>query len=246
MILATDLDGTFLAGKRFHKQQLYQMIRSDPDIVLIFVTGRGLDTVIPLLDDPFIPKPDFIICDVGATIVNGYTLDPIEPIQQEIEKKWPGHIEIRQAVRDFAGLKYQEVPQQRRCSFYASDEYVIKGVREAAENLNCDVIYSAGKFLDILPKGVNKGSTLRLLINFLQADPDTTLVAGDTLNDLEMFKCGFNGVVVGNAEGELIEAVSMLPRSHISKEIGAGGILEAIKHFYRSESFQTLLVCSEE
>src|SRR6188768_4111586 len=125
MILATDLDGTFLGGKSLHKQQLYRLIRKENDIRLIFVTGRGLETVIPLLNDPIIPNPDFIICDVGATIVNGHTLEAIEPLQHEIEKKWPGHFRIKEAIKEIAGLEYQEVPQQRRCSFCARDKEVI-------------------------------------------------------------------------------------------------------------------------
>ena len=87
MLLATDLDGTFLGGKSLHKQLLYQFIRDQQDIQLVFVTGRGLESVIPLLNDPIIPNPDYIICDVGATIVNGHTLEPVESLQASIEKK---------------------------------------------------------------------------------------------------------------------------------------------------------------
>lgn len=90
LLLATDLDGTFLGGKSADKQQLYRVIRENPTVRLVFVTGRGLETVIPLLNDPVIPNPDYIICDVGATVVNGRTLEPIQPIQSEIENRWPG------------------------------------------------------------------------------------------------------------------------------------------------------------
>src|SRR5262245_53375562 len=100
MLLATDLDGTFIGGKSIYKQQLYKMIRENKDICLVFVTGRGLETVIPLLNDPIIPNPDFIICDVGATVVNGYTLEPVDPIQSAIEKNWPGSLKILERLKD--------------------------------------------------------------------------------------------------------------------------------------------------
>ena len=58
MLLATDLDGTFLGGSQEQRQQLYQLIAAHPDIDLIFVTGRGLESVMPLLADPTIPQPD--------------------------------------------------------------------------------------------------------------------------------------------------------------------------------------------
>src|SRR5689334_7030507 len=98
MILATDLDGTFLGGKSLQKQQLYRILRENTAVRLIYVTGRGLESVIPILNDPIIPNPDYIICDVGATIVNGHTLEPVEHLQSEIEKKWPGRLQIENAV----------------------------------------------------------------------------------------------------------------------------------------------------
>lgn len=233
MILATDLDGTFLGGKSLHKQQLYRLIRKDTRIQLIFVTGRGLESVIPLLNDPIIPNPDYIICDVGATIVNGHTLEAIEPLQNEIEQRWPGLLKIKQAVKDIKGLEYQEVPQQRRVSFYVHDNVVIEEVKKKAAAINCDVIYSAGKFLDILPKGANKGTTLMSLVKHLQSPKEDVLVAGDTLNDLAMYECGFKGVVVGLGENKLVEATKNLADVYHATNAGAGGILGSLIHFDR-------------
>lgn len=231
MILATDLDGTFLGGKSIDKQKLYRLIRKNNNFKLVFVTGRGLETVIPLLNDPIIPNPDFIICDVGATIVNGYTLEPIEPIQNEIEQIWPGELKIREHLKNIPGLQYQEVPQQRRCSFYIQQESDIEKFTPIAQQLDCDIIFSAGKYLDILPKGVNKGTTLTKLIKHINEDANKILVAGDTLNDLAMYQCGFKGVVVGNAEQALRQATNNISRIYYAKSAGAGGILEAIEQF---------------
>ena len=58
MLLATDLDGTFLAGDPETRLRLYQLIADNPEIKLAFVTGRGLENVIPLLSDPTLPVPD--------------------------------------------------------------------------------------------------------------------------------------------------------------------------------------------
>ena len=231
MLLATDLDGTFLGGKSLHKQQLYRLIRENPALKLVFVTGRGLESVIPLLNDPIIPNPDYIICDVGATIVNGHTLEQVEPLQAAIEKSWPGELKILDVLKNIPGLEYQEVPQQRRCSFFIKDESLIDIVREVVASLGCEVIYSAGKFLDVLPGGVNKGTSLTRLINHISVEYKDVLVAGDTLNDLAMYTCGFNGVVVGNAEKRLVDATASLDDVYLAKVAGAGGITEAFSHF---------------
>lgn len=243
MLLATDLDGTFLGGKSIYRQQLYRLLRKDSSVRLVFVTGRGLETVIPLLNDPIIPNPDYIICDVGATIVNGHTLDAVEPLQNEIEQKWPGTLQIQKVLQNIPGITYQEVPQQRRCSYYMEDPSLLSKVKEVVALLDCDVLYSAGKYLDILPGNVNKGSSLKKLVSYLKEDFSEVLVAGDTLNDYAMYQCGFKGVVVGEAEEQLLEATREIPDVFQAKLPGAGGILEAIENF---EAFSKLIPPEEE
>ncbi|RYG45195.1 MAG: HAD-IIB family hydrolase [Chitinophagaceae bacterium] len=231
MVLATDLDGTFLGGKELQRQQLYRLIKESVDARLIFVTGRGLESVVPLLNDPQIPNPHYIICDVGATIVDGHTLQPVGSLQAEIEKRWPGSDRVIARLSEIEGLSYQQVPQQRRCSFFTDSVSVIREVRLTAAAMDCEVIYSAGKFLDVLPGGVNKGSSLYQLVKYLGMDVDEVLVAGDTLNDLAMYQYGFKGVVVGNAEQKLVNATAELEEIYYAEENGAGGIMEALFHY---------------
>ncbi len=191
MLIATDLDGTFLAGDAEARQRLYQLISGHPEITLVFVTGRGLEAVLPILSDPTIPIPDYIISDVGATVVEGRSCQAVHPLQSAIEANWPGELAVMEAMSGFGRLQRQEVPQQRRCSFFCEGDAVTEEILAAARTLGCDVLYSADRYLDILPGGVNKGSTLRALVAHLGIDPERVLVAGDTLNDLSMYEQGF-------------------------------------------------------
>ena len=231
MMLATDLDGTFLAGDPDNRQRLYQLINAHPGITLVFVTGRGLEVVVPLLSDPAIPRPDYIICDVGATLVDGETLQPVYPVQSEIEQRWPGEQVVAQRMAGFPGLERQEVPQQRRCSWFCEPGAVTERVHKAADELGCDLLFSAGMYLDCLPKGVNKGSTLRRLVEHLGESMDRVLVAGDTLNDLSMYEQGFMGVCVGESEQGLLDATADRAKVLHARLSGCGGILEAVSHF---------------
>lgn len=232
MLLATDLDGTFLGGTAEQRERLYHIIQHDPDIKLVFVSGRGLHSILPLFtSDPPVPQPDCIICDVGATIINGYTHEAIEPLQTDIEKKWPGREVIIAHLKHFKNLRPQDVPQERRCSFFFNDDTDMELLQEQVQQLDCDIIFSAGRFADILPKAVNKGSTLKQYINLINYPPTDVLVAGDTFNDLSLFTAGYNGVVVGNAEPGLTEATAELRYTYHATEEGTGGILEAMKYF---------------
>ena len=231
MILATDLDGTFLAGDPENRLKLYQLISTHPDLTLVYVTGRGLESVLPLLSDPTLPQPDYIICDVGCTVVEGATQQPIIEIQAEIEKRWPGEHVVEDVMAAFDGLSRQEVPQERRCSFLCEPDSVTDEVLAAVKGLSCDLLYSADWYLDVLPPGVNKGQSLRDLVHHLGADPENVLVAGDTLNDLSMFEQGFIGVCVGESEPGLLDATESRARVYHATLSGCGGILEAIGHF---------------
>lgn len=231
MLLATDLDGTFLAGPQEDRQRLYQLINAHPEIKLAFVTGRGLEVVLPILSDPTIPIPDYIICDVGATVVDGRTRQAVQPLQSEIDARWPGERVVAEAMARFARLERQEVPQQRRCSYFCEADAISEDILQTTGALGCEVLFSANRYLDVLPRNTSKGSTLRALTRLIDIDIDAVLVAGDTLNDLSMFEHGFNGVCVGESEADLLHATRSRARVLHAERPGCGGILDALDHF---------------
>ncbi len=230
MILATDLDGTFLGGTEEKRRELYELIKAH-SLDLIYVSGRGLETILPLLSDTTLPVPRFIIADVGATVVDGRTLESVQPIQEEIFQVWPGTAEVESAMRTFSRWKRQAVPQERRCSYELENPEGLEEIELLARQLGCSVIFSAGKYLDILPRGVSKGHTLASLLELMDMDSDRVLVAGDTLNDLTMFQLGLKGVVVGGSEPDLVRALQGTEDIFLAQSPGAGGILQAIEYF---------------
>ncbi len=231
MLLATDLDGTFLAGDPEDRLSLYQTIAAHPEIKLAYVTGRSLEAVLPLLADPTLPQPDFIIADVGATLVHGDSLQPIQPLQSVVDARWPGEPQVASAIEPF-GLERQDVPQARRCSYFCTPEQAANPqLRKIADELGCDLLYSAELYLDFLPRGVNKGSSLQALADWLELDHDQVLAAGDTLNDLSMLSASFHGVCVGQSEAALLDATRSHSRTLHANRPGCGGILEAFAHF---------------
>jgi glucosylglycerol-phosphate synthase len=231
MLLATDLDGTFLAGDPEDRLSLYQTIAAHPEIKLAYVTGRSLEAVLPLLADPTLPQPDYIIADVGATLVHGDSLQPIQQLQSVVDARWPGETQVASVIEPF-GLERQDVPQARRCSYFCTPEQAANpALREIADELGCDLLYSAELYLDFLPKGVNKGSSLQALADWLELSHDQVLAAGDTLNDLSMLSASFHGVCVGQSETALLEATANHSRTLHASRPGCGGILEAFAHF---------------
>ncbi|NNM52289.1 MAG: HAD-IIB family hydrolase, partial [Pseudomonadales bacterium] len=232
MILATDLDGTLLAGPQPARRILRELFRDNVcSSKLIFVTGRGLESILPVLNDPTVPRPDYIIADVGATVVYGESLLPVSPLLQEITAAWPGTQQVLEALAPFTYLERQTVPQERRCSFYVQEDLIDDELRHVVNELGCELLFSSQRYLDVLPKGVGKGASLQRLCKQLDFNLESVVVVGDTLNDLSMFTVGFHGIVVGGAEPPLIEAVRHVDRAYIAEGEGCAGILDGLVHY---------------
>jgi glucosylglycerol-phosphate synthase len=236
-LLATDLDGTFLGGRQADRLALYRIFRRPDSPRLVFVTGRGVESVLPLLADPLIPDPEFIIADVGATVVVGDGLRPVTPLQWDIDHEWVGVDAVLAALGDVPGIVRQPVPQERRVSFYVETEAAVHRVRERMADLPVEVLWSAATYLDVLPRGASKGRTLARLVDQLGLPPSEVLVAGDTLNDLSLYHHGFRGVVVGGAEAGLVDATRGMRGVHLARAAGAGGVIEGLRTWSPAGAF---------
>lgn len=237
--LATDLDGTFLAQEPHLAEPLYGLLRRSSNSTLIFVSGRSLETIRPLVDDLLIPSPDYIIADVGATVVDGRNFNHIQPLQGDIMQHWPGPVSIITAVPELEEFERQPVPQDQRMSFYAHPDQITPELLAKIRGMGCNVLFSHDRYLDILPKNVDKGATLRKLLEHLRYDSSKVVVAGDTMNDYGMLSIGLNGIVVGNAEEPLRRRLGERDYIYYASAHGPEGIYEGLKHYNLFSSRKT-------
>lgn len=99
------------------------------------------------------------------------------------------------------------------------------------QKLPCRMIASGTDDLDILAPGGGKDHATLFLAKHLGVDPKTHLVvAGDSANDLAMFKVAPHAIAVGNARAELLDAMPPNTSYH-AKARSAGGVLEGLEHF---------------
>ncbi len=232
MVLATDLDGTFLGGSTQAREALYSWVEGNRDrIALVFVTGRDPGFIAELCADNAVPAPDFVIGDVGTTIARFEQgrLDPIAVLEAPIVRRWHGKPElVRTRLAGIRGLWLQPTSFRHRLSYQYDDRFDPASLH-VLEGVDVDILISHGCFVDILPQGISKGPSLQSLIAYLKLPATRVLVAGDTMNDFSMFQTGLRGAVVGGAEPELLEATQHLPHAYRCRAAGAGGILEAIR-----------------
>ncbi|MBV6696666.1 HAD-IIB family hydrolase [Kitasatospora aureofaciens] len=229
-ILVTDLDGTLLGGTREERRRLREALAHHPEVTVVFATGRGLASVRDVLRDPLVPRPRWIIADVGATVADGTDFTPVDSLQEQLRAGWPGADRIRAALRRFTALTYQYgVVQDGRCSYHVAPGRLTGELTEAVRALGCGWVYSADRYFDVLPPQASKGNALRALAGKLGWTPQEILVAGDSLNDLSLFRLGAHAVVVDGAEDALLAAVAGDPLVHRPRRSGAAGILAALQ-----------------
>jgi HAD superfamily hydrolase (TIGR01484 family) len=234
-VLATDLDGTFLGGTDAERRQFYDWIEGSRDRVgLIFVTGRDPGYIRELTRKQRVPKPDYVVGDVGTTIAevdDNHFLTPIEPLEAEIASAWgDAGMRVQAALQGVQGLKLQSSGFRYRVSYDMDPEQFETRALDIVAGLGLDALLSAGQFFDVLPKDVSKGPSLLRLLAHLEVDNRKVLVAGDTMNDLSMLTMGLPAVAVGNSEPALLAEVEGLDHVHTARQHGVAGIAEAILH----------------
>ncbi|QIB33304.1 HAD family hydrolase [Ancylobacter pratisalsi] len=237
LVLATDLDGTFLGGDDAQRASLYDWIEARrEDVALVFVTGRDLPFVRALTEQG-VPRPDFVIGDVGTTIAGGPGIEPMPELERPIAEAWGDASErVRDLLKDEPGLRLQDTPFRYRMSYYYEPEALRPSARAKVEAAGFDCITSADIYFDVLPRGISKGPTLIRLMEHFGVARDKVLVAGDTLNDLSLFRTPYAGVAVGNSEPALVAQVSNMPNVYLSPRPGAAGIADAIeRHGFMTE-----------
>lgn len=236
LVLVTDLDGTLLGGALAERRRFYGWLEQQRSRVLhVFCTGRDLTSVARLLaqDEHLgLRAPHLVIGDVGCTVACGVSLEPVPLAVDPIEARWQGKPDRVLAVMAGAeGVSAQPISSERRLAYYYDPDAFDHGLIAELEAHGVDCLLSDNRYLDVLPAGVNKGSTLLALVEALELDPALVVTAGDTLNDLAMFETGLAGVMVGNAEPALRAQAHRLERTYVAQAPGCAGICEGLHHF---------------
>lgn len=142
---------------------------------------------------------------------------------------------IKETLASFEWLIFQEAEGQRshKISYYLENtgdrlKRIEKALAE--QKLRCQVIYSHGQFLDILPYRASKGKAVNYLQYKYEFLPRFVMVAGDSGNDADMLQGKTRGLIVGNHSDEL-NHLKDTPRIYFSQGEYAAGIIEGLQHY---------------
>lgn len=225
-ILATDLDRTLLPNGRWPADEgaieLFNRLSRQEDLLLVYVTGRNLDLTEAAIRDYGVRHPDVLCGDVGTTIRRyrdgrWQADEGWREVVMGASPRWNADA-IRRSVAGIEGLREQEPEHQNpfKQSYYADHDRrdaILAAVDDAVRSRFDEVIvYSFdsqdGKgLLDFLPASATKRTALEYVSADAGAAPGEVVFCGDSGNDIEALTAGFRGVLVRNADEQLVAEV---------------------------------------
>jgi sucrose-6-phosphatase len=239
-LLITDLDNT-LVGDLASLNRLNDRFietKQQQEIVLVYSTGRSLTSYRHLCSTVSLLPPDVLITAVGTEIYEGNGAHLNTQWSNHLIQDWDRTL-VQEMASQFMALEPQPDPEQRpfKVSYFLDGAIAssVMGELSAAlklQGLSCQLIYSGGKDLDILPQNADKGKAMQFVQAQFKIGDLHTVACGDSGNDIALF--GQNrGIIVGNAQPELLSWHHQNPAPHryLAKAHFAAGILEGLAHF---------------
>jgi sucrose-6F-phosphate phosphohydrolase len=225
-ILATDLDRTLLPNGSWKADEkaieLFNTLTKKQDVLVVYVTGRNLALTENAIKEFGVRYPDVLCGDVGTSIRkyrNG---------EWTFDDGWISHVRhaspswdangIRDAVADIEGMREQEREHLNpfKQSYYVEHDRKDAVLRKVDERVKGKfdevIIYSFdsqdGKgLLDFLPASATKQTALEYVAEEFSAAKEDVVFCGDSGNDIQPLTAGFCGVLVRNADEQLVENI---------------------------------------
>ncbi len=238
-LLVSDIDGTLIEPKLnnpgLEVLKTFLINRSD-NMAFAMASGRNLALVKKIIEDEKFPLPDFVICSVGTEIYYTNGKDYI------LDKGWAtflaGRWKREDVVNRLKGIKWIKMQEEDAQNPYKisynyekehyNHEQLIKALGSGWYKIN--IIPSHGKFIDFIPKRASKGNAIKFLCRKWAIPLSNVIAAGDSGNDIDMFRGPIKGIIVGNRSEELAD-YQTTKSIYVAKNAASSGILEGLKHY---------------
>jgi sucrose-6F-phosphate phosphohydrolase len=225
-ILATDLDRTLLPNGRWEADEqaidLFNELTEKHGVLVVYVTGRNLALTENAIREYGVRYPDILCGDVGTTIRK------YRDGEWTFDDGWTAHVRrasprwdaaaVHAAVGGIDGMRVQESEHLNRFkqSYYVEHDRnaeILSKVDAALKGKFDEVIvYSfdsqGGKgLLDFLPASATKQTALEYVAAEYGTAKEEVVFCGDSGNDIFPLTAGFRGVLVKNADDQLVQNV---------------------------------------
>jgi len=253
-ILATDLDRTLLPNGRWKGDDnaidLFNNLTREHCVLLVYVTGRNLQLTEGAIREYGVRYPDVLCSDVG-TCIRKY-----QDGQWKFDGGWTAHVKkaspkwdataIKDAVAGIPGL-VEQAPEHQNPFKQSYDvdldkkDEVLKQVEQRIKDKFDEVIvYSLDSLdnkglIDLLPANATKQTSLEYVAAEFGTEKSNVVFCGDSGNDIFPLTAGFSGVLVKNADDQLVSDVKNAMKTNPAiKAYFAKGDFMGLSGYYTS------------
>jgi len=253
-ILATDLDRTLLPNGSWPADEgaidRFNALADEHAVTLVYVTGRNLRLAEDAIREYRVRRPDILIGDVGTTIRrpedDGWSFD----------EGWTTHVRqasprwdfaaLQEALSGVSGMRMQEAEHLNpfKLSWYVDHEQKDRVLGEVDERVKGRfdevIIYSYDSvsgdgLLDFLPDSATKQTALEFVCEELGTAKRDAVFCGDSGNDIFPLTAGFSGVLVRNADEQLVASVKQAMADNPQLDVYfARGDFKGLNGYYTS------------
>jgi sucrose-6F-phosphate phosphohydrolase len=225
-LLVTDVDET-LTGDDAALSRFIDAVNRSPRLLVALNSSRPFPSVeATLAEFPGSFEPDATITAMGTEIrVRG---EPTEAWADRF-RDWDRTVidRVMDRLRHPPHAPELQTPWKASFAIPAGADQERASEALTATGLPIRIIRSGESDFDVLPAGAGKDHATLFLADHLGIDRDRLAVAGDSANDLAMFRTARKGIVVANAREELRGAVDP-KRVVFADRPRAEGVLEGL------------------
>ncbi|RKZ09628.1 hypothetical protein DRQ53_10225 [bacterium] len=230
LVLAVDLDETFAAGDGSAREQLFTLLEAHADEVrLVYMSHGSAEHLIGFAAEAELPVPAVFMADSGTTVLKGDGTGTIEPTQRNIIQLWPGKESVLKHIDEIDGVTAVEDAAPCRQGVKVEGEEALEALRVKADSLGCHIDHRGDGEWNILPYGVDKGTTLGRYVVEENLAPNAVLALAEDVGDDCLFGRGWRGAVFSHAGEELKAFGDRFHNVAVLEKSGATGVLEALR-----------------
>lgn len=253
-LIATDLDGTILDNSGNLNEEFEAVFNEIDKKGIIFMAASGRQYPSLLRTFESVKDRMMYIAENGSfAVYKGKELlcNPIDKKNVDEIIDFTRKLETKEIVLNTKYTAYVECKEKdflETLKIYCADVTVVDDLKEVDEEIlktsiydreliadNCksyfdrfsekmSVCTSGEHWLDLMKKGVTKGSALEIIKKEYNLKDEEIMIFGDQMNDLELMECGYYSYAMENAIDELKEKARFIVGRN-----DENGVLEKIK-----------------
>jgi hypothetical protein len=239
LVLAIDLDETFLTTDASSKQELLDIFdASRQQLHLVYTSHDTAEALIGLAAKAELPVPDVFLSDSGTTALKGDGSGTIDTLQRNIIQLWPGKAAVGRIVESIEGTELLDDDSPCRQAVKYENEEAYEALVKGADQIGCHLVLRRHNRADVLPYGVDKGSSLGRWVVEENHNPMHVLAFGESLGDVSLFGRGWRGVCFPHGPQEMIEEATRFHNVYVAKADGPAGVLDDLFLRYEHPAHQ--------